>query len=103
AYGVVLLLSGVTYAVLSQLLIRAHGPQSVLGVALGGRATWKEKTSTAGYASAVALAFVAPWASCALYIVVAVIWLIPDRRIERSLAAHGGPGAEEPRVHPPSH
>jgi len=83
AYGAVLLLAGVAYFVLSRILIAEHGRDSPLAAAVGNDA--KGKVSVALYATAVPLAFVEPRLSCGLYVVVAVIWLVPDRRIETTL------------------
>ena len=83
-YGVSLLMPGLAYALLALALIGAHGRESVIAKALG--AGVKEQASLALYLFAIA---VAPWAtmvSLATYVVVACLWLIPDRRIERTLA-----------------
>jgi hypothetical protein len=61
--------------------VHRQGPHSVLASAVGG--DFKGKASIALYAAGIALAFVVPWVSIALYEVVAIMWLIPDRRIER--------------------
>ena len=82
-YGMVLLMSGVAYFTLSRILLAAHGPDSLLARALGR--DLKGVASLVIYAIAVVLAFFSPPASCALYVVVAVIWLAPDPRIERVL------------------
>jgi uncharacterized membrane protein len=89
AYGVVLLLAGIAYVVLSRVLIVEHGRDSPLAVAVGNDR--KGQVSLVLYAAAVALAFVEPRVSCGLYVVVAVIWLVPDRRIETTLTrSHAG-------------
>jgi uncharacterized membrane protein len=82
-YGVVLFMAGVAYFVLSRALVVLHGEASPLARAIGGDA--KGLASLALYALAIGLAFVDPRWSCALYVVVAVMWLVPDRRIERQL------------------
>jgi len=82
-YGVVLLLAAVAYYILAQVLIAAHGADSALAKAIGR--DFKGKVSMALYAVALPLAFVDPWLACASYVIVAVIWLVPDRRIERVL------------------
>ncbi len=82
-YGVVLLMSAVTYSILVATLRRHEGPQSTLALALGG--DFKGKASPVIYAAAIAAAFVAPVVSLALYVAVAAMWLVPDRRIERAL------------------
>jgi uncharacterized membrane protein len=84
-YGVVLLMCAIAYTILARALVRRHGPGSALGVAIGEDV--KGRVSLALYASAILLAFVNHWVSLGIYFVVAVIWLIPDRRIERILTA----------------
>jgi uncharacterized membrane protein len=84
-YGVVLLLAAIAYFILTRALIALHGRDSVLGTAVGRDR--KGKISIAIYAAAIPLALAGPWISCALYVLVAVLWLIPDRRIEKTL--HG--------------
>jgi uncharacterized membrane protein len=82
-YGVVLLGSAIAYTLLALALIARHGHKSVLAAALGS--DFKGKASMVIYAVAIALAFVTPWISCALYVAVAAIWFIPDPRIEKAL------------------
>ena len=82
-YGVALLLAACAYFLLVRSLLALHGNDSTLAVALGS--DFKGKISIVIYASAIPLAFVVPLLSCALYVLVAVIWFIPDRRIERVL------------------
>ena len=82
-YGVVLLMAGIGYYVLCRALIARHGPDSTLARAVG--LDWKGLASLATYAVAIGLAFVTRWIAVALYALVAVMWLIPDRRIERML------------------
>lgn len=84
AYGVVLLFSGVAYFILSRTLLSIHSEDSALATAVGTDS--KAKISLAIDAVAIALCFVSPSLACALYALVAVIWLIPDRRIEKELA-----------------
>ena len=86
-YGVVLLMSGVAYFILTRVLLALHGVDSPLGAALGG--DFKGKASLAIYAIAIALSFVNPRVSCGLYVTVAVMWLVPDRRFERTLDDRG--------------
>src|SRR6478735_11006809 len=83
-YGIVLLLAGVAYFILTRTLISLHGGGSTLATSVGRDR--KGKLSIAVYAVAIPLAFVQPWISGACYVLVAVVWLIPDRRIERRLA-----------------
>jgi uncharacterized membrane protein len=82
-YGVVLLLCAVAYTILARTLVSRHGRDSPLGRALGEDV--KGRLSLALYASAIPLAFVNRWVSLAIYLAVAVMWLVPDRRIERIL------------------
>ena len=84
-YGGVLIMNALAFTVLMTLLIRHEGPDSALARAMGRDI--KGKASLAIYATAIALAFVMPIASVALYVVVAAIWFIPDRRVERTLKA----------------
>ncbi|HET6255710.1 MAG TPA: TMEM175 family protein [Puia sp.] len=84
-YGVVLIMNGIAYTVLCRLLLKEEGPGSQLAIALGK--DWKGKLSLVIYALAIALAFYKPWLGLALYVVVAVIWFIPDQRIEKTVAA----------------
>ena len=80
-YGVVLLLCAIAYTILQRTIIAAQGPHSRLKEAIGGDA--KGYVSLAMYASAIPLAFVNRWIAYALYVGVALIWFIPDRRIEK--------------------
>ena len=82
-YGVVLLLAAIAYFILTRTLIALHGRESVLATAVGRDR--KGKVSIVIYLAAIPLAFVSPWISCALYVLVAIMWLIPDRRIEKTL------------------
>ena len=84
-YGVVLLLAAIAYYILQSAIIAREGRHSLLAVALGR--DWKGKLSPAIYLAAIPLAFVSPWLANALYAVVAFLWLVPDRRIERALQA----------------
>ncbi len=83
-YGVVLLLAAVAYFILARVLIALHGRDSVLAIALGR--DFKGKISIALYLVAIPIAFVYTWISFGLYVLVAIIWLVPDRRIEKTLA-----------------
>ena len=82
-YGVVLLGAALAYFLLQSVIIRSQGPGSRLARAVGG--DWKGKLSPVLYAAAIALAFVHQALADLLYVAVALIWLVPDRRIERSL------------------
>lgn len=86
-YGVDLFLAGCAYYVLARMLVALHGRESTLARALGEDR--KGLLSIVVYAAAVGLAFVRPGLALALYVVVAVIWLVPDRRIERILTSTG--------------
>ena len=81
AYGVVLLFSGIAYYMLAHCLGSIHGRDSEISQRLG--TDFKGKVSVVIYAIAIGLAFVQPWMSCALYVAVAVMWFVPDRRFER--------------------
>src|SRR5215471_18349527 len=83
-YGAVLFLAAVAYFILTRALLVHHAPDSKLARALGW--DFKGKISIILYAAALALAFLNPWIAVALYFVVALLWLAPDRRIERLLA-----------------
>jgi uncharacterized membrane protein len=82
-YGVVLMFAGVAYFILVRTLLACHPKDSALATAIGSDS--KGKVSVAIYAVAIVLAFASPRLACALYVLVAVIWLVPDRRIERAL------------------
>ncbi len=84
-YGVVLLLAAIAYFILQATIIARHGKDSVLGRALG--TDWKGRLSPLAYIAAIPLAFVNPWISYRLYAMVALVWVVPDRRIERVLGA----------------
>jgi uncharacterized membrane protein len=83
-YGAVLLLAAISYTILVRTIIAAQGPHSRLKEAIGGDA--KGYASLAMYATAIPLAFVDRWVAYALYVAVALVWLIPDRRIEKRLS-----------------
>ncbi len=86
-YGVPLLMAALAWLILQRAIIAADGRSSVLAAALGK--DWKGKVSFALYVAAIALAFALPWASWAIYAVVASMWLVPDTRIARALQHHG--------------
>ena len=83
-YGAVLMCAGVAYYILTRALIALHGRDSRIAEALGN--DFKGKISVVLYLVAIPMAFIRPWVSCTVYITVAIIWLIPDRRIEKTLA-----------------
>jgi uncharacterized membrane protein len=80
AYGVVLLCAALSYTLLQRQIIRLNGRESLLAVAVGQ--DLKGKLSALLYLLGIVLAFVRPWVAIALYVVVAMVWLVPDRRIE---------------------
>jgi uncharacterized membrane protein len=84
-YGMVMLGAGCAYFILTRVLISRHGTDSTLAAALGR--DYKGRISLVLYAAAVPLAFVQAWVACALYALVAVMWLTPDPRIERTLGS----------------
>jgi uncharacterized membrane protein len=87
-YGVILLMAAVAYWILQQTIIARHGGESLLAKAVGR--DLKGKLSPVIYVIAIFSAFFVPWVAGALYVLVAALWLVPDRRIERALA--GGKG-----------
>jgi TMEM175 potassium channel family protein len=80
-YGAVLLMAAIAYWILQQLIIASQGPGSLLKTAVGR--DWKGKVSPLAYLTAIPLAFWQGWMSLTLYVVVALMWLVPDKRIER--------------------
>jgi uncharacterized membrane protein len=84
-YGGVLFLAAISYFLLQQRIIASQGAESILRSAVGG--DWKGKVSPILYLVAIGVAFLSPWASQGIYVAVALLWIIPDRRIERALAA----------------
>jgi len=90
-YGIVLLLAAVAYSVLQGTLLRAQGPNSRLAAAIGRDR--KGRFSPLLYAAGIALSFVNQWLGVALYVLVALLWLVPDRRVERVLAQDGAADA----------
>jgi uncharacterized membrane protein len=83
-YGVILILAAIAYTILVRTLLTLHGPDSLLANALG--ADLKGKISIIIYLISCLLAFVNPWIAFAGYVVVAIVWLVPDRRIERRIS-----------------
>ena len=83
-YGAVLLCAAVAYWLLQHAIIVTQGPGSILRRAIGK--DWKGLSSPVVYGVAIALTTVKPWMAQALYLAVALVWLVPDRRIERALA-----------------
>jgi uncharacterized membrane protein len=83
-YGVILLLAAIAYFILTRTLLALHGRESTLATAIGRDV--KGQISPLIYLAAIGAAFFSPRISCALYVLVAVMWLVPDRRIEKTLA-----------------
>jgi len=86
-YGFVLLMAAIAYYILQRTIIAQQGRGSLLAAAIG--TDWKGKLSPVLYFIAIPLAFVTVWISSGLYVLVALLWLVPDRRIERVLASRG--------------
>ena len=82
-YGTVLLMADIAYLILQQVMIAAQGPDSLLKKAVG--ADWKGKVSPIIYLIGTAAAFRSPWLAQGLYLLVALLWFVPDRRIEHVL------------------
>ena len=82
-YGAVLLCAAIAYYILARALVALHGSESAIGIALGN--DFKGKISIVIYLAAIPLSFVRSWLACSLYVLVAVMWLVPDRRIERTI------------------
>lgn len=83
-YGVSLLMPAIAYYFLQKSIVRLHGNDCVLARAIGDN--FKAKLSPVMYIAAIALAFISPWISCAIYAAVAAMWVIPDRQIEMLVA-----------------
>ena len=81
AYGVVMLMAAIAYWILQQVIIASEGQQSLLRGAIGG--DWKGKLSPLAYLIAIPAALAWPWVSGAIYVAIAIVWIVPDRRIER--------------------
>jgi uncharacterized membrane protein len=82
-YGVVLLMAAIAYYLLQRCIIASDGPDSILRRAVGS--DWKGKLSPLFYLAAIGASFVAQWLAQAIYVAVALIWLVPDRRIEKAI------------------
>jgi uncharacterized membrane protein len=85
AYGIVLLAAAIAYAVLQAVLLRVEGRQSLLAAAIGR--DLKGRASPLLFCVGIGLSFISPWLGLAVYVVVALIWLVPDPRVERRLTA----------------
>jgi uncharacterized membrane protein len=86
AYGFVLFMAAVAWYLLQWSIVADEGPGSVLSHALGR--DWKGRLSPLLYLAAIGLAFVTSWIAIAVYTAVALLWLVPDRRIEKALSTH---------------
>ncbi|MGA2683617.1 MAG: TMEM175 family protein [Verrucomicrobiota bacterium] len=86
-YGTVLLLAAIAYFILQNIIIAQQGRDSKLAKSIGR--DFKGKLSPVLYAVGIAVAFLEPWISCCLYVLVALMWLIPDRRLERVVEEPG--------------
>ncbi|HEX7686608.1 MAG TPA: TMEM175 family protein [Burkholderiaceae bacterium] len=86
-YGGVLLMAAISWAILQAVILRAEGPQSLLRQALGR--DWKGRFSPVLYLAGIVSSFWIPGLAQALYLVVALVWLVPDRRIEAALRSRG--------------
>jgi uncharacterized membrane protein len=84
-YGGVLLMAGVAYKILQSRIIASDGDDSLLATAVGS--DWKGSGSLLLYALAIVSVLVSPWIAIGIYVLVAMIWLLPDRRIERVISA----------------
>ncbi len=84
-YGGVLIMNAIAYTILMLLLVRSEGADSALARAMGR--DFKGRVSLAIYAVAIGLAFIQPLIAVALYVLVAAIWFVPDRRVERTIGA----------------
>ncbi|MDQ1513403.1 MAG: potassium channel family protein [Microbacteriaceae bacterium] len=94
-YGMVLLLAAIAYFVLQGTLLRAQGPGSRLAAAVGR--DLKGKLSPALYCAGIGLSFVNQWLGIAVYVALAVMWFVPDRRVERELISHHAEERESTR------
>lgn len=79
-YGIILLMAAIAYFILQRLIVHDHGPNSILARAIGK--DYKGKASPILYSLAIASSWISPWVAGLIYVLVTLIWLIPDRRIE---------------------
>lgn len=82
-YGIDLLFAAIAYFLLVQTLIAQHGKNSTLAVAIGN--DFKGKISVVAYVTGILVFFLSPLLACVIYVMVAIMWLVPDRRIEKAL------------------
>ena len=87
-YGAVFLMAAIAYWILQNTILASEGPDSLLAQAVGPDR--KGKISPILYLIAIPSAFLSPWIACAIYVVVALMWIVPDRRIERAMARRAG-------------
>jgi uncharacterized membrane protein len=85
-YGIILLLAAISYRLLQSAIINQHSGDSKFGLVI--RKEWKAKVSPVLYLLAVLAAYVSSWISCFIFVLVALIWFMPDKRIEHSLNDH---------------
>lgn len=85
-YGIVLFMNAVSYTLLAYLLVKSAGPHSALAHAFGR--DWKGKLSNFAYAISIPLAYFMPLLSLALYVLIAMVWFIPDKRVEKQVLNH---------------
>jgi uncharacterized membrane protein len=97
-YGVVLLLAALSYYLLQTVVVREHGPDSVIAHAIGR--DMKGKLSPVIYAAGIGLTFVSRWLGLACYVIVALIWLVPDRRLEAHLSSSTSAGGHSASHNP---
>jgi len=83
SYGLIAFMAGFAYYILARLLVKLHGKESILGIAIGK--DWKGKISLVIYAAGIGLSFLNSWLGLAMYVLVAALWFIPDKRIEKQL------------------
>ena len=89
AYGAVLAGAAISYTLLEAAIVAVHGREGTLGQAVG--TDWKGRLSLAGSLAAIGLAFLNPWISVAIYVLIALAWFVPDRRItDQMIAEHRG-------------
>ncbi|HET6726205.1 MAG TPA: TMEM175 family protein [Gammaproteobacteria bacterium] len=91
-YGCVLLMAALAWWVLQRAILAGQGDDSLVAAAM--KRSYKEMASPLLYGTAIGLAFVEPWIACAIYAAVALIWFVPDRRVEHALAAQQSSNAE---------
>lgn len=94
-YGAILLMAAIAYSILQRAIIANQGRSSLLAVATGSDR--KGKLSLLLYATAIPVAFLDHWIAAAIYVAVALMWLIPDRRIEKMLIEKAGPNSDPPK------